>query len=169
MFGALVLTLFGAIWLAAANFVAGGSRAVYALIAVIGLVLIVASRRSPQWNENAGSGWDAATAKAFGRINGLQSLGALVVIVVCNILDQPNRITGGIELVVGLHFLPLARLFGVRAYYVTGVVMSVCGIATAALGTRSSLVLSALTAGLTLWVTIACRTIAAAPRLRGDT
>jgi hypothetical protein len=166
MFGALVLTLFGAIWLAAANFVAGGSLAVYALIAMLAAVLIVASRRSSQWKENAGSGWDAATAKAFGRINGLQSLGALVVIVVCNILDQPNRIPGGIELVVGLHFLPLARLFGVRAYYVTGVVMSACGIATAALGARSSIVLAALTAGVTLWVTIAFRTIAAAPRLR---
>ncbi len=60
---------------------------------------------------------------AFRRVNVAQYVAIPFVIAGMNLLHRPAWIVPGIATVVGLHMLPLARLFGNAANYVTGTVL----------------------------------------------
>ena len=69
----------------------------------------------------------ANSLKRFNKTVAYQWLGISVVIVLLVIFQIPQFIPYSIMMVVGLHFIPLAAIFGVRLYYATTVV--ICAVA----------------------------------------
>lgn len=88
----------------------------------------------------------------------------------CVRLGRPEFIPAGVALVVGLHFFPLASLFRVPLYYVTGAALCVVAVSTpiAALSLGASTavwqVVSGLGAAAILWATSAVLSIGALSR-----
>jgi hypothetical protein len=62
--------------------------------------------------------------RIFHWINGAQWVAAAALIAVLNVVHHPEWIMAGIMLIVGLHFLPLARLFNHRPHVWLGVALS---------------------------------------------
>lgn len=138
--GAAVLFFFGAVWLLlglykgrfspwwlrAALLVAG-----LALAASIGVLTSRASYLThvvPQPKaEPAAAG--RQTGSRFGLIVGVEGAAILLAVVLLNATHHSDYIVCAIALIVGLHFLPLASLFGAFVYYATGLLGCVIGIA----------------------------------------
>ncbi|WP_057913070.1 DUF7010 family protein [Peribacillus muralis] len=92
-------------------------------------------------------------------------------IAICNATDQAELIPGIIAIIVGIHFLPLAALFKIKLYYVTGVMICLVALLTLLLDPNTVLLgnhqitskLSLLgfgcalilwTTGITLWLRV---------------
>jgi hypothetical protein len=89
--------------------------------------------------------------KAFRKALIAEGIGIVVVLLTCNLLQQPSIILPLIGAVVGLHFLPLAKAFGDRTFIMAGCLMA--GINLAALFWPSPLrgAISGIGGGVTLW------------------
>lgn len=91
--------------------------------------------------------------KSFGIVTLLEVAGCIVVVVLASLFQRPDWIAVGISLVVGLHFLPLGRTFGVVAYYWVGTVIVVWDILTLTAFKSWNLTASAgIGTGVVLWV-----------------
>ncbi|RFU85621.1 hypothetical protein DY218_16125 [Streptomyces triticagri] len=160
--------LFGLAWWAAA-LSAFDSTAVVAVAAVAGVVLsallmVAAKRLLP---ESAGGRLPKEQGRAFGRINLVQWVVIAVIVVVCGRAGVPEFIPALVAIVVGVHFLPLAAVFGQPHMRVPGVLLIVAGAAGCGIGLADGspetmrLAVGSL-AALTLWGTAAWTVIGAA-------
>jgi hypothetical protein len=111
---------------------------------------------------------DLQRQRTFRLVNTAQWVGIPVLIVALNIVDHPEWIRPGILLIVGVHFLPLAKLFSSRLNLITGVML----IAVAALsplyadgGPASPAV--PLWAGVILWLSALVTFTGVVRRARG--
>lgn len=66
-------------------------------------------------------------------------------------------IVPAVAIIVGLHFLPLAKLFKVKIYYVAGVLITLAGIAGLAVDAPHRALVTGLSAAALLWLTCAYR------------
>ena len=155
----LVMAGFGTLWwLAGAGPVGGvpGSAAL-ALGVVIGLTLAVnAARRLSAHGEQERF---ERNARQFAMINVIQALGIAATIVVADRIGATAWIPAVIAIAVGVHFLPLARLFAAPEYRWTGALMIGVGVVGAALalaGVAASVVLTVvgLSTAVTLWASV---------------
>jgi hypothetical protein len=135
--GAIVMTGFGAIWAlgGAFGFTGGASvpLIVVTLIVVAGLIVaIVQLWRHAEVLPSGGDSEEAVygdkTGRWFGLVFTIEALAIFVAARVLSISSHNTLIAPVIALIVGIHFLPLAALFRVRAYYVTGTVLSLLAI-----------------------------------------
>lgn len=130
--GALILALGGLIWVSVGTSGTTGSpigRVVTAAVAVAvtlaAIALAVRSGSRPAGPRRLPADW----LHRVGVVN-LVQLGVIAVAVVALIAaGRTNLLPPVISLVVGLHFLPLARLFGQWQYRWTGVLQSLTAIA----------------------------------------
>ncbi|MEO7398644.1 MAG: hypothetical protein ABIW84_08785, partial [Ilumatobacteraceae bacterium] len=79
--------------------------------------------RAPDSGQGVG-----ATRGRFNKVLGAEMAGVLAVVVVGTIIGRPAIIGPGIAIVVGLHFIPVARLFGVRVFRRVAVVIVLSGV-----------------------------------------
>jgi hypothetical protein len=92
--------------------------------------------------------------KAFRIVTLLEVLGCIIVVVLANIFRRPDSVAVGISLVVGLHFFPLGRIFGLASYYWVGTLIVVWGILSiTALKSWNLTASAAIGTGLILWAT----------------
>ena len=92
--------------------------------------------------------------KAFGVVTVLEVVGCIVVVLLANVFQRPHLIAVGISLVVGLHFIPLGRIFGAASYYWVGSLIVVWDILTiTALKSWNSTASAAIATGVILWAT----------------
>lgn len=90
----------------------------------------------------------------FRTITAIEGAGCAIVVVLVVALHRLDLLGVGISLVVGLHFLPLGRLFRVPVYYAVGTAIIVCDVlAWAFLRSDAITVAVGLTTGLILWAT----------------
>jgi hypothetical protein len=68
--------------------------------------------------------------KAFGIVAVLEVVGCIIVLALVGVFRRPDWAAAGISLIVGLHFLPLARIFESTAYYWVGSLMVAWDIVT---------------------------------------
>lgn len=54
--------------------------------------------------------------RRFGWITAIESVAILLAVVILNVIHRPDLILPAIALIVGLHFFPLASLFGSPIY-----------------------------------------------------
>jgi hypothetical protein len=137
--GAFVLTFFGAFWAfeAITNWPQTSSF-VYVLLSlpVAALILFAVIRffdvaKLPQAADGDRAARDGKrTGIAFGIIFAVEAILIAAAAVILGALGHPLFIPIAVALIVGLHLLPLARLFGVPLYYVTGLLCIACALAS---------------------------------------
>jgi hypothetical protein len=156
-FGAMILAGFGSLWLEVwVWFSQRDQWWRYLLVAAGGAVLLAAALRLYRRNRLADDGQPASAAqRRTSRLFNLINLGQWVVIFIgANVL---NNIGLGawdipfIVLVVGVHFLPLARLFKRPSHYVTGLAMMLFAVAYPYVAAGPQSPVGLLGAGLILW------------------
>lgn len=92
--------------------------------------------------------------KPFGIVTLLEVVGCIVVVMLTNVFQRPDWIAVGISLVVGLHFLPLGRIFGFASYYWVGTLIVVWDILTiTALKSWNLTASASIATGVILWAT----------------
>ena len=105
--------------------------------------------------------------RRFILISGLEGAAISVAVTVFNLVQRPDAIGPTIAVIVGLHFLPLAKLFNASIYYATGFLGCAIGIAGLLISDpllRSSFV--GLSFGLLLWLTSAAVLVKASRLIR---
>ena len=96
--------------------------------------------------------WDKVKKRYF-TIVGLEMLAIILVTNIVAALGRADLIWPSIAVIVGLHFIPLARVFASPIYYVTAAVLTSLGLATPTLPNGSAQLLLGVGAALTLWAT----------------
>jgi hypothetical protein len=158
--GGIFLSLFGATWLCGASYAyAGPDPALPAAISVIALAMTAwavaifrARRRSFTATGDAAA--SRRVRKGFRVVNAVQWSSIGLAVLLLNLTGHVAWILPAVILVVGLHFFPLARLFGYRAYNLTAAALVV--VACAALlsgGAVNGVALTLLATGAILWLT----------------
>jgi hypothetical protein len=166
--GILVLCGFGAVWYALADLLASPTVPAALAAAVPGAVVLALllraalrfraserSRAAVTSDEPASEERRAAIGRRFAIVNVLQWVAIVLAIVAANALHVPERILNLVELIVGLHFFPLARLFGAPEYNVTAAAMCVAALAGFALRGDAGALFATASACAILWATAA--------------
>ena len=96
-------------------------------IGILGLRAARAGRFAPQpTSEQRKAGQQIG--RRFSEISELEGAAIIVAVVVLNVVHRSHAIGPVIALIVGVHFFPLAGLFGVLTYYATGALGCLIGI-----------------------------------------
>ena len=156
----LVMTVFGFFWLGWAVTVSGRNPAVAwpalygVFIALVGASIYTIRKGNARAAFTAApdSSWRLVRGR-FHVITGMEAGGCALAVALALVWHRPELVALGISLVVGLHFLPLARLFRVRIYYLVGRAIVLCDL----LGwvfLRSTAITASVgvTTGLILWI-----------------
>ena len=127
--GSIILSIFGAIW-----WIAGGVGCDWPLILayvipfITTLVLVVTALRSPEHTEPESD----QNGRRLGRLVGIaSSVEGVAILVAVNVLANTGTqeyTAPAIAIIVGLHFLPLARWLPAKLYYGTSVVLIGLGV-----------------------------------------
>ncbi|MFE3514599.1 hypothetical protein [Streptomyces sp. NPDC059166] len=132
--GTVVLSVFALVWAfaGASGLASGGAAlAVEAAAAVVSVTAIVLAHRkgaapTPRMVDLP-HGW----ARSVGIVNAVELVAVFAVIAASNASGRPGFIPPAIALVVGLHFIPLARLYDQWQYRWTAALL--CAVAAAGL------------------------------------
>ena len=156
--GALVLTFFGVFW-AFANWPQAPSWAYGVLsLPVVALTLFAVVRfinaaKLPEAMDGDQAARDGKrTGIAFGVVFAVEFILIAAAAAILAKLNRPLLIPVAIALIVGLHFFPLARLFHVPVYSVTGMLCVACSLASLLVADEAvRLLLLGLTIAIILW------------------
>lgn len=162
--GAFAMTLFGALWSGAPASILPpttiGTVLAFVIVVLIVAVLLVGSFRllraandipidtSPEARAR-GQAIGKRLGISFGVIFGSEALFIAAASSILGSTGQDAYIVPVIILIVGLHFLPLAPVFNVRLYYLTGALLIL-----ASLITLISIPKSQSVHGVALWVVV---------------
>jgi uncharacterized protein DUF7010 len=131
--GVIVMTGFSAAWGIVAATAAPSTVAVVVLIvlavAIAAAVAVVGLRMAARSAERGTTRRVAANSrKVFNLVNAGQTVLILIAVFGLVKAGHPALIPAAVCFVVGLHFLPLARVFDVRTYWLTGALLIAVGI-----------------------------------------
>jgi hypothetical protein len=163
--GATIVGGFGAVWLAMGMSAAGmPARVAIALVVpVFALIACLASavrRRLPKL-----AGPESPEKKqmmgAFAAVNVVQWVAIFGTVNLLRNFQLEGWIVSAIVLIVGAHFLPLARIFGARQHVVTGAALMVCAAVALVLPASVRDAVECVTTGLILWASAAAALYAA--------
>lgn len=112
-----------------------------ALVAVAALLLTLRNKTGASVMR------DPTTAKRYGRTVGIE-VGAILIGAAALILaSNPSYVAAWVLFVVGVHFVPLARLFRIPSLAVAGVLVALVGVIAAILGIAQVVLPSAVAGG----------------------
>ena len=165
--GATIMFFFGAIWLllglyggkpSSLRLRAGLLLAGLALATWIGIAGIRTARQSrsapPPTAKQAEI--ERQVGRRFGWITAIEGVAIFLAVALLKAAHRSDAITSAIALIVGLHFFPLAALFGASVYHLTGLLgcaIGITGLLISEQALRSKVV--GLSFGLLLWFTSA--------------
>ena len=127
--GASVTAVFGAVWIVLGISALVGPQIPLVLgIGVVAAALVIAAvRLAPRSGKRCTTALERPERlrrnQRFHIVNGLQWACIVALVLSLNVLHHPEWIADGIVLIVGLHFLPLARLFRSTAHAVAGMAL----------------------------------------------
>ena len=162
--GALVLTGFAALWmLFAFRFVKRFGWRTLLVIALITVGLCWGAarqiQRARQMPKSASSPVPTAAERETGRefqiVLALEWIPILAAVIIFNRIRRPDFILPTIALIVGLHFIPLARVFAVPLYCASGSAIVVVAIASFVSKPPARQAIACIGSGVALWVTAA--------------
>ncbi|MFL6428477.1 MAG: hypothetical protein ACJ71S_09570 [Acidobacteriaceae bacterium] len=157
--GATITGGFGAVWLAL-GMTGAGMPVLAALAVVIPVFVVVASlasmvrRRLPKLSA-AETPEKRERMRAFAVVNVVEWVAIFGTINLLRNLHLDAWIVSAIALIVGAHFLPLARIFGARQHVVTGTALMLCAAVAVVLPWSVRDVVECVGAGLILWASAA--------------
>ena len=163
--GATIMGGFGAVWLALGMTAAGVPVSIALAVVVPVFVLIacmasVVRRRLPKFS-GAESPEKKQMMRAFAVVNVVEWLAIFGTINLLRNLHLDAWIVSSIVLIVGAHFLPLARIFGARQHVVTGTALMLCAAVALVLPVSVRDVVECVGASLILWASAAVALYAA--------
>ena len=163
--GAAIMFLFGVVWLLFGLY--GGrpsSGKMRMALLLAGIVLAawigitihrvrhVPERAMPLTAEQVVTGQQIG--RRFGWITTIEGAAIILVVVILNAVHRPEFILTVTALIVGLHFFPLASLFGSSVYYGTGILGCAIGVGGFFISeTRLRTSVVGFSFGLLLWLT----------------
>jgi hypothetical protein len=161
--GAMAATFFGGMWLALNLLIAkalswwlAGAFAVCFVLLYAGSVRLIRRGKKLRSQTAERSSWPASRRKQFLWTTVAEVAGVAAVIVVCGWLGLYALIELGIALVVGLHFIPLAKNFQAPIYYLTSAaIIACCALSWVFLRAEKMDVVAGLGTGIVLWLTAA--------------
>ena len=162
--GALILTGFAALWmLFAFRFVRRfGWRTLLLIVLITAGMCWSAARqiqRARQMPKPTVATQPIAAERETGRefeiVLALEWIPILVAVIIFNRIRRPDFILPTIALIVGLHFIPLARVFAVPLYYASGIAIMVVAIASFVSKPPARQAIACIGSGVALWVTAA--------------
>ena len=138
------MAFFGAAWwgwgVGGIQGVFPGETVIYFLILALatlillsgGILLLRAASRLPQDTSSPGEAGGGVEGKRYGQMFGLVFGLEIVIIalgsILLNVFHHPEFLLPFVSIVVGAHFFPLAKLFDVRMYYLTGTCLVLVGV-----------------------------------------
>jgi len=155
--GAVFFSIFGALWLTGASELAYGRNvpldwAIWVMGAAIFLAALrVIRANKPPKGDAATAAAGARRGKIFMIVNVIQYGAIFIVSHILNRQGLGDWMIPGVMLIVGLHFLPLAKLFGYRPHYVSGAALVALALIYPFAGGGPLDPLGCLGAGLILW------------------
>jgi hypothetical protein len=152
--GGVFLSLFGAAWLCGASYqFVGTSVPVLSAIAIVGLSIAAWAVATFRARRRAYSGTsNAAVRKGMMIVTVLQWVGISIAILLLKLTGHTTWILPCVILIVGLHFIPLARLLRLRGYYLTGAGLVLVALLSMLFGGEGQgFALSLLATGAILW------------------
>ena len=157
--GATIVGGFGAVWLAMGMSAAGMPErvAIALVLPVFALIACLASavrRRLPQLAEPE-SPEKKQMMSEFAVVNVVQWVAIFGTIKLLTNWHLGGWIVAAIVLIVGAHFLPLARIFGARQHVVTGAALMLCAAIAVVLPPSVRDAVECVTAGIILWASAA--------------
>ena len=163
--GATIAGGFGAVWLALGMTSAGVPRSV-ALAAVIPVVALIAflgsaaRRRLPKL-AGVETPEKRQMMRAFLVVNVVEWLAIFGVVNLLHHFHLDAWIVASVVLIVGAHFLPLARIFHAPEHLKTGMAMMLCAAIAVVLPVSVRDTVECVSAGLILWISAAVALYAA--------
>jgi hypothetical protein len=149
--GIWILNIFAAIWFAVGMAGAGLPWAVLIIPLCISGGLLGWGLRS--------SGADSPRNPDAGRVvgiwSGIEGVAIFVAVTVCQNIGAHDAIVPVIAIIVGLHFLPLARGIPVPLYYATGSALAVLGLGDLLLPGPDRMGTTGFAAAAIMWVSAA--------------
>ena len=163
--GATIVGGFGAVWLAMGMSAAGMPErvAIAMVVAIFVLIACLASAVRRRLPKIAGpeSPEKKQMMRAFVVVNVVQWVAIVGTVNLLRNLQLEGWIVPAIVLIVGAHFLPLARIFGARQHVVTGTALMLCAAVAIVLPASVRDAVECVTAGLILWTSAAAALYAA--------
>lgn len=151
--GAIIMSVFGVIW-----WIVGLRASGQPSLLIYGVPLAAAVAVAAAFLRGRAAEPETVESKRRDRLVGIASAAeGVAIFVVANVLvnvGQRDEVAPAVALIVGLHFLPLARWLPARPYYVTAVTLvalALAGFLIASPELRLALVSAG--AACTLWVT----------------
>jgi hypothetical protein len=155
--GAIIMGVFAAVWWVAGVRASGyGSPLIYAVAPVVTGLIIVAALRGRERSAQEPPEEHARRDRLVGIASAAEGVAILVAVNVLVNLGLNDYVAPVIAIIVGLHFVPLARLLPARLYYATAallVALGVCGFAMRRPDLR--LLVVSVGAACVLWLTCA--------------
>ncbi len=163
--GATIVGFFGAVWLMLGLVSAGhswqaGLAAVLPVFILIGFLGVLVRRRLPKIVE-VETPEKKQMMRVFMIVNVVQWVGIFGVVNLLANLHLNAWIIPAIVLIVGAHFLPLARIFSAPQHVKTGIAMMLCAAAALWLPISVRDTVECVGAGLILWISAAAALYAA--------
>lgn len=158
--GAIFLALFGATWLLGWAWqypdpsMPLASAIVLCSLGIVGWAISTFRRRLADYTGGGDPAEKKRIRKALILINVVQWSSIGLLIVGLNLAGHIEWIMPGVIFVVGVHFLPMAKVFRYRGYYLTAAALVIVALAYCAFGADSQrMTLSLLATGAILWST----------------
>jgi hypothetical protein len=157
--GATIMGGFGAVWLAMGMTAAGAPVSIALAVVVPAFVLIASLASTVRRRLPKLSGTESPEKKqmmrAFAVVNVVQWLAIFGTVALLRNLHLDDWAVTAIVLIVGAHFLPLARIFGARQHVVTGTAMMLCAAVAVVLPASVRDVVECVGAAVILWASAA--------------
>jgi hypothetical protein len=148
--GIWVLNIMAAIWGVAGVLIDHRPAWLAIFPILISLALLAWSSRQPVGTGNPVEG--DHVGRIVGIATGIEGVAIFVVANVLLNLHQPTLIMPAIAIIVGLHFIPLARWIPVPLYYRTGIALVVVGLAATLVPSDERAITTGMASALVLWL-----------------
>ena len=148
--GIWVLTIFAAIWGVVGVLGTGMPPVLAALpVAISAVLLFWATRQTPAPIPEAAQ---ARIGRLVGIWSAVEGVAIFVGVTVCQNIGAPHAVAPVIAIIVGLHFLPLARGIPVPLYYASGAALVATGGCALLLAEPARMAVTGFGSAMILWV-----------------